>query len=430
MGVLGRLAAPPAVPSGDGVTPSRGATPLIFWLVALAALLVPLNSTMIAVALPTLVDDFDASIGTVTLLVTSYLVAMAVLQPLAGRAGDRLGRRRLVLLGLAWFGLASAAAATASSLPLLILWRVQQAVAGALMLPNGIALLRELAPPGMLGRQIGTVMGALPLGAAAGPPLGGVLLAVNGWEAIFLVNLPIVALALPLVWRALPAPAPSRPGPRARALALLRRPQFLAPTCAIALSNMAMYVTVIAVPLLLAERGDMDEVAVGAILGVAFLAAVGLSPVGGRLSDRVGRRRPAMAGLTLQAAAIAVLAISPAQIPPLALLAALATMGAGVGLSAAAVQVAALEAVHERSAGVASGIYSTSRYVGSIVGMGLLAAPLAPGPGTSGYAVVFAAMALVTAAALPLAVLLPAHAPAGRLPAEALAPGAADPLPE
>ena len=77
--------------------------------VALGSLLVPLNSTMIAVALPRLIDDLHTSLGAATWLVTAYLITMAALQPLGGRLGDRVGRRRLILGGLAWFALASAA---------------------------------------------------------------------------------------------------------------------------------------------------------------------------------------------------------------------------------------------------------------------------------------------------------------------------------
>jgi MFS family permease len=213
-------------------------------------------------------------------------------------------------------------------------------------------------------------------------------------------------------------------------LALLRRPQFLAPTAVIALSNMAMYVTLIAIPLLLAARGDVGEAATGAILGTAFLTAVGLSPVGGRLSDRSGRRLPAVGGLVVQAGAIAVLAISPADIPPAAMLAALIAMGAGVGLSAAPVQVAALEAVHAGSSGIAAGIYSTSRYLGSIIGTSLFAGPLVPGPGEDGFGVVFAVMALAAVSGSLIALLLPGRVPAPGLPAEAPGPPATELLPE
>ena len=131
----------PAPFASSASAPDRPGGRAVVWTAALAGMLVPLNSTMIAVALPRLVDDLHASLRSVTLLVTAYLVAMAALQPVAGRLGDRFGRRPLLLGGLAWFAAASAGAAVAGGLEVLVVFRVQQAIAGAL-----IALLALLLP--------------------------------------------------------------------------------------------------------------------------------------------------------------------------------------------------------------------------------------------------------------------------------------------
>ena len=109
-------------------------------------MLAPLNSTMIAVALPQLMGAFGVSLTSVGWLVTAYLIAMASLQPIAGKLGDRLGRRRLILGGLVYFGIASIGAATAFSFWSLLFFRVQQALSVAIVLPNGIALVREVVP--------------------------------------------------------------------------------------------------------------------------------------------------------------------------------------------------------------------------------------------------------------------------------------------
>src|SRR3954471_16868043 len=132
---------------------------------------------------------------------------MASLQPVAGKLGARLGRRPLVLGGLVWFGAASLGAALADGLPLLLTFRLQQAVAGALLIPNTIALVRQTVAPERLGASLGGVGATFALGAAAGPPLGGLLLEAGGWRWIFLANLPVVAVALGLGLRALPASA-------------------------------------------------------------------------------------------------------------------------------------------------------------------------------------------------------------------------------
>ena len=452
---------PPA--RGERAEPAGGERAVLA-TVALAALLVPLNSTMIAVALPRLVDDLGTSLTSASWLVTSYLIAMAALQPVAGKLGDRFGRRPLVLGGLAWFALASAGAAAADGLGMLVAFRLQQAVAGALFVPNAMALLRETAPPERLGARMGLVGAALPLGAAAGPPLGGVLVALGGWEWIFLVNLPLVAAALALGRRAIPA----RPRAEARAggfdhagavlltamlaaaawalngsgldtrsasalgaaaalllVAFVRtelrradpvvqprlfaRPAFSAASAGIALSNLAMYVTLLALPVLLDRQGGHGAAVAGLVLASMSAASLVVTPLGGRLVDRVGSRAPAVAGLTLQTLSLLPLALSAPDAGAGPMVACMLLAGAGLGLASSALQVAAVGAVDVRAAGVASGVFSTSRYAGSIVGTALLAGPLAPDAGgTGGFAALFAVMAVAAAASAACATFLPA----------------------
>ena len=164
--------------------------------VALGTMLAPLNSTMIAVALPSVIQEFDADVASAGWLVTAYLIAMASLQPVAGKLGDRVGRRPLILGGVACFGLASLAAAWTSSLTALLFFRVLQAVAGAIAVPNGAALLREVIPAERRAGRFGLVGAAIALAAAAGPPLGGLLVGQAGWRAIFLVNVVLVVPAV------------------------------------------------------------------------------------------------------------------------------------------------------------------------------------------------------------------------------------------
>ncbi|HZJ08134.1 MAG TPA: MFS transporter, partial [Trueperaceae bacterium] len=112
----------------------------------LAGSLAPLNSTMIVVALPEILADLGASISWGSWIIVSYLVAMAAVQPLGGSLGDRYGRRLMVTIGLLVFLLASVAAAVAPNVEVLIGARTSQAIAGAIALPNGSALVRTLVP--------------------------------------------------------------------------------------------------------------------------------------------------------------------------------------------------------------------------------------------------------------------------------------------
>src|SRR5436305_3627309 len=186
-------------------------------------MLMPLNSTMVAVALPDIVDGLRASIAVSAWLVSGYLIAQAALQPLSGKLGDRVGRAPMILGGLAAFGVASLGAALAPSFAVLIIFRILQAVAGAFVFPNALGLIREFLPEARRGRAFGTLGSAIGLAAAAGPPLGGLLVGIGGWRAIFLVNLPWVAVALWLAQRSMPRrvmPRPCAPFDTAGAVAL------------------------------------------------------------------------------------------------------------------------------------------------------------------------------------------------------------------
>jgi len=428
--------------------------------VALGAMLAPLNSTMIAIALPRLVVAFHTSVATVAWLVTMYLIAMATLQPVAGKLGDRVGRRRLILAGLALFGLSSAAAALSTDLPALFAFRALQAVSGAVALPNGSALLRAVIPAERRGAGFGLISSATSLAAAAGPPLGGLLVGLADWRSIFYVNVLVVVPALLIGWRSLPEsgrPAGRRPfdvygaiglsaalaGLAAvlnhighgglgawRALAaggaavaaglglllgyearqpdpvlqprFFARRSFAAATAAVMLSNLAMYSTLLAVPLLLEARPGFSSARVGLVLSAMSALTAAAAPLGGRLADRLGRRRPAAAGLSLLAVAMLLVAAG-ASGSARDLVVCLGLAGAGLGLSGAGVQTAALEAVAPGQAGAAAGVYSTARYLGSIIGSSVLAVLLAPGPGERSPIFVLVAAA---ASASALAALL------------------------
>ena len=434
----------------------------VLFTIVLGAMLVPLNSTMIAVALPHLIVDFDTDLSSAGWLVTGYLIAMASLQPVAGKLGDRLGRRTLLLAGLGWFGLSSLGAGLAPNLPILIAFRIQQAVAGALVFPNGIALLRATAPPGRLGRRLGLVMGALPLAAALGPLVAGVLLAFADWRAIFLVNLPLVVVPLVLGWRSLPRtvrmPATagfdvlggvllsvfllatawalnrgvSATGTTAGVLAcvaaalfaaqelrhphpliqlrLFRDSQFVAANGGVALSNLAMYVTLFALPVLLSRRGGWTGAQIGLVVTTMTLTMTmfASAPVGGRLADRYGARLPASAGLGLMTSCLVPFALGVSQLSGLAIVALLFGVGAGLGVASVPLQLAAIEAVDVSESGLVAGIFSTSRYLGSITGISLFAGALAPAAtGTAGFGPLFAMVAAAAAGSAALSLLLP-----------------------
>jgi MFS family permease len=442
----------PSTPPGTA-SRSAPAERAVLAAAGLASMLLPLNSTMIAVALPGLARDLDVGVHAATWLVTAYLIAMASLQPLAGKLGDRYGRRPIVLGGLAAFAAASLGAALAPDLPVLIALRVGQAAAGALVFPNAMAVVREALPEHRRAAGYGLLGSAIGLAAAVGPPLGGALDGLWGWRALFLVNVPLVAGALVLSARTIaPATRPSaarapfdaggaallcallvaaalllnsgigalpvaagaaaltgalgvfvrrelrHPDPVLQPR-LLRRRAFAAATGAVGLSNLALYATLLAVPVVASARG-WGGGRTGLVLAALSVIMVVLSPFGGRLADRHGRRALATAGLVLLAAALVPLALGGGDVGAELLVAALALAGAGLGLANAAIQTAAVESLPARDAGVAAGMFGTGRYLGSIASASLVAALL--GGGAHHASALFA---ITVAAALGAALL-------------------------
>ncbi|MFP5364883.1 MAG: MFS transporter [Thermoleophilia bacterium] len=392
--------------------------------VALSGTLLPLNSTMIAVALPDIASGIGGGVAASSWLVTSYVVAMAALGPFAGRLGDRRGRRRVLLWGLFAFAAASAAAGLAPSLGLLIAARLGQAIAGSLVFPNAIALLRDALPDGRRAAGFGLLGSAVGVAAAIGPALGGVLVGAFGWRAIFLVNVPVVAAAVVLSLRALPripaAPrgrSPDPPRVRWDWTEPLRVPVFGAAAAAVGLSNLAMYGTLLAVPVVLASRPGWSAADAGLALAMLSVAMIAVAPAGGRLADRRGHRLPAAGGLALLTVAGAMLATIGAAPSAFGLAGALLLAGIGLGLANAALQTAAIEAVAPRHAGVAAGLFSTGRYAGSIVSALLLAALLGDGGAHAGA--FFAITAIAAGASALLALRLDGGGPAVALSQEA-----------
>ena len=191
----------------DGVSPSAESTPSLRWALASLALSVLLSSlgTSIAnVALPNLAEAFNASFQEVQWIVLAYLLAITTLIVSAGRLGDMVGRRRLLIGGIALFTVASFLCGIAPTLWLLIAARALQGLGAAAMMALTMAFVGETVPKEKTGSAIGLLGTMSAIGTALGPSLGGLLIAGPGWRAIFFINLPLGALTLFLAHRYLP----------------------------------------------------------------------------------------------------------------------------------------------------------------------------------------------------------------------------------
>ncbi len=388
----------------------------------LTASLMPLNSTMIAVAVPDVAQEFGHSLPTVTqALVATYLITAIALQSPGGKLGDRVGPWRVVTFGQLVIGAGAVLGLLAPNLAVLTIARMLIACGGALVVPATVALLRLELPPERRGRAFGTFGAIMALAAAVGPILGGVLVDTFSWEAVFLANLPVLALSAlvaanaPLVVS--PSPATrfdwsgsalltlalvlvvvGAQGERAFSLpvlgvglavlaafglwetrqedpvvdlALFRSMPFAAGSLLIALQNLVMYGLLFELPLVLDALFALSAQATGQLLTFLMAAMVAMSLASGRLTDRFGPRPVAVGGALLCLVGLVVLQRSGLSAPgelqvPLALL------GAGLGLSSPAAQSASLSAVRPAQSGMAAGAGSTMRYLGAVVGIALL----------------------------------------------------------
>ncbi|KPI06793.1 major facilitator superfamily MFS_1 [Actinobacteria bacterium OV450] len=175
------------------------------------AMLVALDGTVLSVAQPRLTHDLGASVAQVQWTSTAYLLAVAAFLVLAGRMGDRYGHARLLLVGALGFAAASAGIALAPGVGWVIGLRAVQGVFGALLQPATLALLRLAYPADRLATPVAVRTGAIAVAAAAGPLLGGVLVAESGWRSVFWLNVP-VALVIGALALAVRVPAPPRTG--------------------------------------------------------------------------------------------------------------------------------------------------------------------------------------------------------------------------
>jgi EmrB/QacA subfamily drug resistance transporter len=171
-------------------------------------MLVALDGTVLIVAQPSLRRDLGASVAQVQWASTGYLLAVAALLVIAGRLGDRYGHPRLLFAGVLGFAAASAGIALAPGAGWVIGLRAVQGVFGALLQPATLALLRLAYPADRLATPIAIRTSAIGVAAAAGPVLGGALVAHLGWRAVFVLNVP-VAIAIAALTLAVRVPAPS-----------------------------------------------------------------------------------------------------------------------------------------------------------------------------------------------------------------------------
>ena len=169
---------------------------LVLTCTILASSLAFVDGSVVNVALPAMGKDLGAGASALQWVVNSYLLPLSALLLLGGAAGDHYGRRRLLMMGTALFALASLGCALAPGLPVLLASRLFQGIGAALLMPNSLAILGQTFSGESKGRAIGIWAAAGAAMGAIGPVLGGWLVDLGSWRAIFLINLPLASAAI------------------------------------------------------------------------------------------------------------------------------------------------------------------------------------------------------------------------------------------
>jgi EmrB/QacA subfamily drug resistance transporter len=403
-------------------------------VVILGTIMTVLDLTVVNVAIPTLASDLGASIPAIQWVMTGYMLAFATVIPLTGWAAERFGARRAWIFALLLFLAGSVLAGAAWSIGSLISFRVLQGLGAGMILPVGQTILAQAAGPQRMGRVMSVIGVPMLLAPVFGPLLGGAIIGAASWRWIFFINLPVGLAAVVAALRLLPAGSGSgargalrldvrgllllSPGiavflygmseagghggfgsPRTSVavlaglaliglffwhaaargghalidVSLLRRRGFGAAAAVNLLLMVALFGSLILIPLYYQQVRHEGAVAIGLLLAPQGLGAALALPLAGRLTDTFGARGVASAGMVL--AALGMLAYT--QVGPetsyLYLSAALLVVGAGVGATVVPSMAAAFQALSRAETPRATSALNVIQRLGGAVGTALFA---------------------------------------------------------
>ncbi|MEU8438722.1 MFS transporter [Streptomyces sp. NPDC029216] len=397
-----------------------------------------LDSTVVNVALPRIGRDLGADLAVLQWTVNAYLLTLAGLILVGGALGDRFGRRRIFVLGVVWFAAGSLLCGVAPNAGVLIAARALQGIGGALLTPGSLALIQGSIRAGDRARAVGLWSAFGGVGAAVGPFVGGWLVDGPGWRWVFLLNVPVAALCVPVALRHVPESRDPQAGGRfdvagavlgAAALALLtyaliearsgtaavvgagvggvllaaafvyverRRPDPMVPPdvfasrqfTAVNLVTLCVYAALggffFLVVLQLQVVSGYSALAAGAALLPTTVLMLLLSARAGALGERIGPRIPLTVGpLVCAAGMLLALRVGPQASYVRDVLPAMAVLGAGLATLVAPLTATVLAALDPGRAGLASGINNAAARAAGLLAVAAL--PLLAGMGPDAY---------------------------------------------
>jgi MFS family permease len=350
---------------------------------SLAMLLSSLGTSIANVGLPSLAQAFSASFQQVQWVVIAYLLAITASIVSVGRLGDLVGRRRLLLSGIALFTLASALCGLAPNLGLLIAARALQGLGAAVMMALTLAFVGDTVAKGKTGSAMGLLGTLSAMGTAMGPALGGVLIDGFGWRWIFFISVPLGLLTWLLAQRYLPE---DRQGQTRRAgvdslgtllLALLRDSRLSGCLAMSLLVTTVMMTTLLVGPFYLSQTLRLTAMEIGLVLAVGPLIAMLAGVPAGRIVDRWGDPAMTLAGLLGMALGCCLLSLVPETFGVGGYIAPMVVITLGYALFQTANNTAVMLDVLPHQRGVVSGLLNLSRNLGLVTGASAMGAVFA-----------------------------------------------------
>jgi EmrB/QacA subfamily drug resistance transporter len=403
----------------------------IFIVTMVGLFMALIDVTIVNISLPVLERELDASVNTVSWVLNAYNIMFAVLLISMGRLADQFGRKRFFIIGMTIFTIGSLLCALAPTIGALIGFRVLQAVGAGILAPLALAITALIFPPNQRGLGFALLAVVANIAAAIGPPLGGVLVEYASWHWIFAINVPIGIAGIAFAIRIMPetydlnatrkvdwigmtliagatfcltyglveandkgwgsteivslfagfvvltiAFALSQRYGRYPMLtrALTRNKQFVGASLAFLFFAMAVMGTLFLAVIAFVNLWGYSEIkAAMAILPIPVMGLI-VSPIVGRISDRVPPRLIAVPALAVMAAGLLLLAGLPAAPDYIKVLPALVLIGGAMGAAFPSLNVGAMGTVTGQEVGLGSGIVNMSRQLGFAIGVAVLVA--------------------------------------------------------
>jgi len=403
---------------------SNASEKVILLVVTMASFLTPFMGSSVNIALPAIGREFALDAVLLSWVATSYLLAAAVFLVPFGRVADIYGRKRIFAYGILIYTISSLLSALSTSVAMLISFRVLQGIGGAMIFGSGVAILTSVFPAGGRGKALGINVAAVYLGLSLGPFLGGLLTQHFGWRSIFLANVPLGLIIIAFVFWKLKGEWAEAKGERfdltgsiiyglalvtviyglsllpamSGVLAILigvlgilvfirwetkvtspvlhmnlfrNNPVFAFSNLAALINYSATFAVTFLLSLYLQYTKGLGPQNAGLILVSMFAVQAILSPVAGRLSDRIEPRILASVGMGLTTIGLSLLTFLDQNTSIEFILVSLIILGFGFALFSSPNTNAVMSSVGKRSYGVASATLATMRMIGMMLSMGI-----------------------------------------------------------